>query len=201
MNCHAKITLPIRVVAVLVLPLALFAQLPGGTSDLSPARSKAAARSSGPNLNETLTFIRQTLESYGKVVSTNTSTNRNFVWTPSLSADDRCKVEIIIDVQTDDGTARHTYRIDLSTIDPEAVNVSSSPENDVILYAVNLSTTNNARAILWTYRQTAPSDKIWNSDLPEPKIAISISDKGIADRLAKAFSHAATLCGGKASVF
>jgi len=175
---HRKVRLSITIVAMLVLPPTIWPQQTAG-----PAQT-ASATSNGPSLDDTLTFIRKALDQYGRDYSREPFQE---TITYKVSSVNGCVVMFTVsDFITPDGesttpsalSSTTPARIDLSAIDPGSGKVTG-PLGGWSSYRVLFNGTDAVESVL---------------DIP-------VSRQDMANRLIKAFSHTATLCGGKPSAF
>lgn len=171
-----------------IVVFVLFAGPSAGLAQQAPVMARVASHSSGPSLAETLTFIRQTLDQYG----TMTNAGGGVVDSFKLSMATGCTITIVQDAKGPMGEGVIANTIDLSTIDPRSISASGQAPTGAFL--VTLSTTNNAPAIVETSPYTSSISHV-------ARAGLLLGAQATAAQLAKAFSRAVTLCGGKPSAF
>lgn len=172
------------------------------TKSLALSQTAATAQSSGsgPSLDETLFFIQSTLESDSG--STTTFTNNSRVARNRSSLVRRGTGCTVVATTTTTWNPKEvadqvfSYTIDLALIDPASVSATamrSAFENMMVDgFQVQLTTTNNTLSV----------ERSDNGQLSKASaFVVELSDQQAAQRVAKAFSHAVTLCGGKPSSF
>jgi hypothetical protein len=158
--------------------------------------------SSGPNFQETINFIRQTLASDSGVRYSGDSLAGpwSVTETDSVVGVSGCSVDLQFTRDTNAKYPQHTslvYHINLSSIDPKSVQYTSERltgfvSADKADYFF-LSTTDNAKTIRSTSSTSESS--------AESSFVVPASSSTTLSRLLNAFVHAITLCGGKPSTF
>ena len=194
----------VAALALLVMPLAAAAQQKSTGAQAPSAKSE-------PSLVDTLTFIRQTLESYGTLVYPQVAGPFQNITNKLSSTAAPCNIKIDLDwfvsPQADkppERTQGEVYEIALASIDPQRV-ATNEVKLSVGGYLVTLTTTNNApviqdRIVFFQRRSDGQSLEGQVSKRAHADIGITATPED-ASRLANAFSHAVVLCGGKPSAF
>jgi len=172
------------------------------SSTTKPAESKSkTATDQGPNLVDTLDFIRQTLASYGRVVHTISGSWGSTITTNLyfLDSADGCNV-VFKETQSTTGfnaraydTTDLTWSLNLSSLDPKSVSFSDNSDGSKhVGFTLELRTTNNHASIVQDYGP---------DHTERASFVLAIYDQEMTERVAKAISHAILLCGGKPSSF
>ena len=196
----------VATLALLVMPLTAAAQQ-------KSTGGQAPSASSEPTLADTLSYIRQTLESYGRIDWTGLPEGFHGYITFKLSSGaPGCNIDVSLDSfsspqkwQAPVRLEGDVYEMNLASIDPQTV-ATNEYESSIRGYMVHLTTTNNSPAILKRIVFFAPnisgsSAEGQISHQGDVAIGVTTPTSDGASRLAKAYTHAVVLCGGKSSPF
>jgi hypothetical protein len=186
---------------------------------LSPPRAATAPqKAAGPSLEETTSWIKAALASYGHVQRKDDYHSGTLVthdFTNTLISADGCKLSFVhlytaytattINPFPSSSTPQEqTIVLNLRDFDPTTAKLTEQPagSDQYANYSdsgvlVGFQTTNLAKSVEVTEKSSAPTGQpvYWSA------ISLRVSSKDAATRLMKAMSHAIALCGGKKSTF
>jgi hypothetical protein len=154
-----------------------------------------APQVTGPSLTETLDWIKGQLEEY-VYLEPEPSSELIMVFRPISFG--QCTLSWKTELYAEDVyMIVSQYRVSLFDLNPSNVSVSQ----DSGAWRVGLHTTSNKRLIRKSEAKSTRRPKRLGPPYNVQECYIYAKDEGIAHRLAKAFEHAITICGGKQDPF
>lgn len=166
----------------------------------------SAKSDSSPSLAETIDWMKQTLEQYGRTeANTSKSCKESFENTLTPASGDPCSIEVAWTSDLSDDChfpSSHfegTLRLNLRDLDPAKVApvVKRSPDSDSQLFHVYLATRGHAAVIKSSSTSSNGHSlagmRVWDE--------IGLATQDISERFAKAMKHAVELCSEKKSLF
>lgn len=183
---------------------------PAPPSSSSPQSSGSNTKQvNGPSLEETLQWIKNALSSEHGVTwdfgyERHDSIKGRRDVRSEINTESGCAVLFSEFEHFSDGNITNTYNYatNLQDLDPSSLKVEKAGTSWIdgttqgFGFMVSVSTTNLAKTISQSYK----SDNI-SRNTQKSKLSFYISSEEIGQRLAKALSHAITVCGGKSSAF
>lgn len=167
----------------------------------------AFGQEKSPSLDDTLRYMQNTLSQYGYIHTEGKDQEL------TMKGDEPCRIYVEWEMtvkmhKPQDGKYPVEYQINLGTIDPDSLKVTTDesqknkPEGWK-LTKVHLSTTKNESTIWMSGSEWKESKKVPKSLQLSvfPEFDFQFRDKEQAERFSKALKHAVILCGGKPSAF